>query len=82
MSRLRERHPHVTADEACGLFGFTRQAYYQSFRRGYEASAEIDKTLDAVRRIRNDHPKMGGGPQVEGDARPPLRHRSRPRQAL
>ena len=60
MSRLRERHPHVTADEACGLFGFTRQAYYQGFRRGYEASAEIDKTLDAVRRIRDDHPKMGG----------------------
>lgn len=59
MSRLRELRPRVGVDEACGLFGYTRQAYYQGFRHGYEASVEIDKTLDAVRKIRMSHPKIG-----------------------
>lgn len=59
MSRLRELHPRVTADEACGLFGFTRQAYYQGFRRGYDSSVAIDRILDAVGKIRKTHPKMG-----------------------
>ena len=59
MSRLRELRPHVTVDEACGLFDYTRQAYYQGFRHGYAASVEIDKTLDAVRKIRGSHPKIG-----------------------
>ena len=59
MSRLRELRPHVTVDEACGLFDYTRQAYYQGFRHGSEASVEIDKTLDAVRKIRGSHPKIG-----------------------
>ena len=59
MSRLRELHPRVTADEACGLFGFSRQAYYQGFRRGYESSTEIDEILAAVNKIRESHPKMG-----------------------
>ena len=59
MSRLRERHPRVTADEACGLFGFTRQAYYQGFKRGYESSTEVDEILAAVDKIRKRHPKMG-----------------------
>ena len=43
----------------CGLFGYTRQAYYQGFRRGYESSAAIDQTLDTVEKIRKKHPKMG-----------------------
>ena len=59
MSRLRELHPRVTADEACGLFGYSRQAYYQGFRHGYESSLEVDRILDAVRQIRKRHPKMG-----------------------
>lgn len=59
MSRLRDRHPRVRVDELCGLFGYTRQAYYQGFRRGYESSAAIDQTLDTVEKIRKKHPKMG-----------------------
>lgn len=59
MSRLREVHPRVGVDEACGLFGFSRQAYYQGLKRGYDSSVEIDKILDAVRKIRGAHPKMG-----------------------
>ena len=59
MSRLRELHPRVTADEACGLFGYSRQAYYQGFRRGYESSIEVDSILEAIRQIRKRHPKMG-----------------------
>ncbi len=59
MSRLRELHPRVTVYEACGLFGFTRQAYYQGFRRGYESSVKIDEILAAVNKIRGKHPKMG-----------------------
>lgn len=59
MSRLRNRHPRVRVDELCGLFGYTRQAYYQGFRRGYESSAAIDQTLDTVEKIRKKHPKMG-----------------------
>lgn len=59
MSRLRDRHPRVRVDELCGLFGCSRQAYYQGFRRGYESSAAIDQTLDAVGKIRKKHPKMG-----------------------
>lgn len=59
MSCLRERHPRVRVDDACGLFGFTRQAYYQGFRRGYESSVEIDSVLEAVRQIRMRHPKVG-----------------------
>ena len=58
MSRLRELHPRVTADEACGLFGYSRQAYYQGFKRGYESSIEVDSILEAVRQIRKRHPKM------------------------
>jgi transposase InsO family protein len=49
----------LTADAACGLFGYSRQAYYQGFRRGYESSTEVDRILEAVRRIRQRHPKMG-----------------------
>ena len=45
--------------QACGLFGFTRQAYYQGFRRGYDCSVAIDRILDAVGKIRKVHPKMG-----------------------
>ena len=59
MSRLRDRHPRVRVDELCGLFGYTRQAYYQGFRRGYASSAAIDQTLDTVEKIRKKHPKMG-----------------------
>jgi len=59
VSRLRDRHPRVRVDELCGLFGYTRQAYYQGFRRGYESSAAIDQTLDTVEKIRKKHPKMG-----------------------
>ncbi len=59
MSRLRELHPRVTVDEACGLFGYSRQAYYRGFRHGYESSVEIDRILEAVRRIRRRHPRMG-----------------------
>lgn len=46
-------------DEACGLFGYSRQAYYQGFKRGYETSVEIDMILDVVRQIRKSHPKIG-----------------------
>lgn len=59
MSRLRERHPRVTVDDACGLFGFTRQAYYQGLKRVYASSSEADSVLEAVRRIRGSHPRMG-----------------------
>ena len=59
MSRLRELHPRFTVDETCGLFGHSRQAYYKVFKREYDSSAEVDKVLNLVRRIREKHPKMG-----------------------
>ena len=59
MSCLRKRHSLLKVDDACGLFGFTRQAYYQGFKRGYESSANIDEILDAVGKIRKKHPKIG-----------------------
>ena len=59
MSCLRKRHSLLKVDDACGLFGFTRQAYYQGFKRGYESSANIAEILDAVGRIRKKHPKIG-----------------------
>lgn len=49
----------MKVDDACGLFGYTRQAYYQGFKRGYDASISIDVILNAVSEIRKKHPKMG-----------------------
>lgn len=56
---LRNHHPQVTVDEICGLFGYTRQAYYQGFKRGYKSLTRADEILAAIVKIRNKHPKMG-----------------------
>ncbi len=43
----------------CGLFGKTRQAYYQACRREDKVSNEQALVIAEVKRIRKDLPRIG-----------------------
>jgi len=50
----------LSKEAACGWFGISRQAYYQSRRREIEQAAEDEMLLEFVQGIRQWHPRMGG----------------------
>ncbi|WP_157816075.1 IS3 family transposase [Spirosoma pollinicola] len=53
-------HPHIRLRRIGGLFGFSRQAYYQHTHRlitGEEADKQV---LELVEKVRTDHPRIGG----------------------
>lgn len=47
-------------ETACGLFGKTRQAYYQKKRDEEEWMRRVTRIIDAAREIRSQDPGIGG----------------------
>lgn len=43
-----------------GLFGFSRQAYYQHENRQFTSEERDQRVLELVTQVREDHPRMGG----------------------
>lgn len=52
--------PKVGLVKVCGLFGITRQAYYNHFWKQQETSLEETVVLNMIFDIRNSQPKLGG----------------------
>lgn len=50
----------MSKEAACGWFGISRQAYYQSRAREIERAAQEQLVLELVQGIRQWHPRMGG----------------------
>ena len=60
MSVLREEFPKQGMNTLCGLFGYSRQAYYQYVTENeFRDNAITPLIFDAVRDYRKDAPRMG-----------------------
>ena len=60
MSVLREEFPQRGMETLCGLFGYSRQAYYQYVSENeYRDNAITPLILEAVRNYRKEAPRMG-----------------------
>lgn len=57
---MKMSYPKDSLDKLCGLFGITRQAYYQHMKRGVHNAVEEELVIKQVLDIRKDHPRMGG----------------------
>jgi len=57
---MKRIHQDCSLEKLCGLFGLTRQAYYQYFKRGVSHVVEHDLIIKRVLEIRKDHVRMGG----------------------
>lgn len=53
-------YPQNSLEKLCGLFGLTRQAYYQYMKRGISHVVEHELIIKRVLEIRKDHRRMGG----------------------
>lgn len=57
---MADAAPTASIGELCGLFGVTRQAYYQRQRQVYREAVHEDLLLALVAEIRADQPRIGG----------------------
>ncbi len=57
---MRVLYPTNSLEKLCGLFGLTRQAYYQHKKRSIEHALEQELVIKQVLKIRKDHQRMGG----------------------
>ena len=57
---MKTRYPKLNMDKLCGLFGFSRQAYYQLQRYDYKSQAQCQIVLEMVRNERQSLPGIGG----------------------
>ena len=57
---MRSNYPHLRLAKLCGWFGISRQAYYQSNWQTESLMIEEELILSFVRRIRENHRRMGG----------------------
>ena len=55
---MKMSYPKDSLDKLCGLFGITRQAYYQHMKRGVHNAVEEELVIKQVLDIRKDHPRM------------------------
>lgn len=53
-------YPQNSIEKLCGLFGLTRQAYYQYMRSNISYVVEHELIIKRVLEIRKDHRRMGG----------------------
>ena len=60
VQRLKERHTAMSLSFPCGLFGYTRQAYYKHLRRNREGSLSDTLLLERVGYYRKLMPRLGG----------------------
>lgn len=56
---LRTDFPELRIGNLCELFGYTKQAYYQSVSRKCELTSQDDVTLELVKEIRKEMPRLG-----------------------
>lgn len=56
---MKSNFPRIGLAKLCGWFGITRQAYYQNSWRAIDTSIEEEFVLAEVRKIREDHKKLG-----------------------
>ncbi|NNF86875.1 MAG: IS3 family transposase [Winogradskyella sp.] len=56
---MKELHPDLSIGQLCGLFGISRQAYYNNKKRSTKKLLETDQVLKRIREIRLVHPRMG-----------------------
>ena len=59
MSYLHLHHPLVSMQTLCGLFGISRQAWYDEQKRHDKAALQESLLLAEIRRIRTDLPSVG-----------------------
>jgi len=57
---MKELYPFVSLERLCGLFGKTRQAYYDYSNRGSDHQLQEAVIIELVRSIRAVLPKVGG----------------------
>lgn len=57
---MRPRVKNVGLDRLCGLFGRTRQAWYESQKRAVETAYRDELILERVHEHRRQHSKLGG----------------------
>ncbi len=53
-------YPHSSKSDLCGLFGYTRQAWYDSKKRQSEYQMKEVFILTEVLELRKEHKRMGG----------------------
>ena len=53
-------HPHISIRQLEDVLGFTRQGYYQYWQRQAGQTSYDADILQLVRKIRQDHPRIGG----------------------
>lgn len=56
---MKQEHPQVSLERLCGLFGKTRQAYYQLLHRNELTTITHSLVLILVKEIREDMPFIG-----------------------
>src|ERR1043165_8180233 len=56
---MKEHHPKAELGKLCGLFGISRQAYYQSQSRQNDEALKEAVALEMVREIRVKMPRIG-----------------------
>lgn len=56
---MKTTFSHIGLAKLCGWFGITRQAYYQNSWKAVDVSIEEDLVLNEVKKIRNNHGRMG-----------------------
>jgi hypothetical protein len=52
---MRKMYPNISLESLCGLFGLTRQAFYQHLYRGVDCTIEQEFVIKRVLEIRKDH---------------------------
>ncbi|MHC5311057.1 transposase family protein [Myroides sp. LJL116] len=56
---MKNKHPKVSLEKLCGLFGFSRQAYYEAITRRNTEVISNSIVLCLVNEIREDIPFIG-----------------------
>lgn len=56
---MRQRHPHVSLQRLCGLFGVSRQAYYEAQQQNHKTTIAHMIVLTLVKELRFDMPLPG-----------------------
>jgi len=52
-------YPKTSKKDICGLFGYTRQAWYDTQKRQSETQLSEVLILNAAKKLRQEHKKMG-----------------------
>lgn len=57
---MKMTYSNISLKRLCGLFGLTRQAYYQHINKALDCAIEQEFIIKQVLEIRKDHGRMGG----------------------